>query len=307
VRKIAGTGWVKLYRDINQHWIFDDPVKLKIWIVLLTRASHKKTKVNVGYQLVELLPGQLVFGLNKFSSDISVDRSKLYRIIKMMADDEMIDYDTETYNNFSIITIRKWQHYQSETPLKPKHQGKEQSAETEVEQIRNGEDTAVKTNNNVKNEKNGKKYIEKKAEDDIVPADEIDRIYNSLSEYWCGIYKTYIDIYRSKNKSGKITNNRHYKLLKELNQIYLNREFRFDGNTYRLTEDIFEYGINQIIEREVDNLNYAKKIWLERVKKRKGDGSDRVSKAFRGKAKRDRGPDKFRKKIPDYNKNIKWG
>ena len=58
--KIAGTGWVKLYRNIQQHWIFEDPVKLKIWIALLSRASHKKNKVNVGYQLVELLPGQLV-------------------------------------------------------------------------------------------------------------------------------------------------------------------------------------------------------------------------------------------------------
>lgn len=99
MRKIAGTGWVKLYRDIQQHWIFDDPVKLKIWIILLSRASHKKTRVNVGYQLIELLPGQLVFGLNKFSRQFNIERSKLYRIIKMMVDDQMIDYDTETYRN----------------------------------------------------------------------------------------------------------------------------------------------------------------------------------------------------------------
>lgn len=190
--KIAGTGWVKLYRDIQQHWIFEDPVKLKIWITLLSRASHKKNKVNVGYQLVELLPGQLVFGLNKFAGDINIERSKLYRIIKMMAADEMIDYDTETYNNFSIVTIRKWQQYQSETPSKPEEQEVEQSVEIEVKQSRNRKETEVKTNNNVKNEKNEKKFtLEKqdepevldKAEKDIVPSEEVDRIYNSLSEY----------------------------------------------------------------------------------------------------------------------------
>lgn len=305
MRKIAGTGWVKLYRDIQQHWIFTDPVKLKIWIALLTRASHKKIKINVGYHLVELSPGQLVFGLNKFSTEINIERSKLYRIIKMMAADRMIEYDTESYSNFSIVTIVKWQQYQSEIPSNLTLQEKEQSPEIALKQKGNFKKTVVKTNNNEKNEKNGKKY--KEMMEGIDPAQEIERIYNSLNSSWRGLFKSYIKIYCLKNKSGKITDNRHYHLLLELYQIFSKLEFSFDGKSYQLSENIFQYGINQIIDREIDNLNYAKKIWLNSLKRKKGETDDRVSKTSRGKETGDSGQGKFSKKIPDYNKRIKWG
>lgn len=159
MKEIAGNGWVKLYREIEKHWVYDDAEKLKTWITLLIKASHQKIKINIGYELVELEPGQLVFGLNKYSKLIDIDRNKLYRIIKLLEQDQMIEYDTQTYNNFSIITILNWDKYQSETPSSSAYQQKQADNETQMKHKRNTSETQVKTNNNVKNEKNDKNNI----------------------------------------------------------------------------------------------------------------------------------------------------
>lgn len=167
-------GWIKLHREILKHWAYDDPEKLKVWITLLSKATHKKHTQNVGYELAKLKPGQLIFGLIKFSKMMNISKSKLYRIIKLLEKDEMIDYDTETHKgNFSIITIKNWDKYQSETVRKPTKQEERQGSEKEVGRERNGSETAVKTNKNVKNLKN---------KDIYKYADEIQAVYKHWIE-----------------------------------------------------------------------------------------------------------------------------
>lgn len=150
-------GWFKLHRDLLSHWTYDDPEKLKVWITLLSKATHKEHTQNVGYELAELQPGQLVFGLIKFAKLINISKSKLYRIIKLLEKDEMIGYDTETHKgSFSIITIKNWNKYQCGNVSSPTEQEEQGGSKKEVERVRNGSETVVKTNKNVKNVKNDK-------------------------------------------------------------------------------------------------------------------------------------------------------
>ena len=157
--EIMGNGWVKLHRVLLDHWVYGDNEALKLWITLISKATHKKHKQKVGNQLVDLKPGQLIFGTNKYANVTEINRSKLYRLVQMFVEDKMIIYDTESYKKFSIITILNWETYQSETLPNPIVKGKQTNSETQMnadETQMNVSETQVKTNKNVKNVKNDK-------------------------------------------------------------------------------------------------------------------------------------------------------
>jgi hypothetical protein len=50
-------GWIKLYRDIQNHWIWDDPQRLKWWIDLLLLANHKEGKTLINGELTTIQTG----------------------------------------------------------------------------------------------------------------------------------------------------------------------------------------------------------------------------------------------------------
>lgn len=163
--EVISNGWIKLHREILDHWVYDDPEKLKIWITLLSKASHKKRKVPINYQVIDIKPGELIFGTIKFAEAIGVSRDKLYKTVKMFEKDGMIEYDTTTYKNkFSIIRVLNWEKYQNQKGKCPTYQEGEVFDQTdsirgseggskEDKSRADGEHTESKTNKNVKNVK----------------------------------------------------------------------------------------------------------------------------------------------------------
>ena len=49
-------------------------------------------------------------------------------------------------------------------------------------------------------------------------------------------------------------------------------EFEFDKQSYGLTEEMYEKGHNIMIEKNVDNLNYAKKVWISEIERKDKNG-----------------------------------
>lgn len=140
-------GWVKLYRSISGNWVYDDPEKLKIWITLLIKATHKKFKANVGYELVELQPGELIFGTRKFADEVDINQNKVYQTVKLFEDDGMIEYDTESYKGkFSIIRILNWEKYQ--TPSTTENKEVAEDGETQSKRPNNASQTQDKRTTN---------------------------------------------------------------------------------------------------------------------------------------------------------------
>lgn len=130
----------------------------------------------------------------------------------------------------------------------------------------------------------------------IVPKEEIEKIYEDLPPYWEQLFKDYIDIYRSKNQTNKITDNKHLRLLKEIKGIFDKMKFGYNKSNYELTEKIFEKGIIKIIEKGVDNLNYAKKVWISSIEKRNKRGNNNGQKQIcqsNGEEKEETGEDIF--------------
>ena len=105
-------GWVKLHRKLLEATIFQNPNLLKFWIWCLLKASHKEHKERVGLQEITLHSGQFVFGRNKAALELDMTPSTVYKYLKIMEKEQLITI--ESNNKFSVVSIVKWEFYQSE-------------------------------------------------------------------------------------------------------------------------------------------------------------------------------------------------
>jgi hypothetical protein len=108
------SSWVKLSRKLATSAIAAKPEYLAVWIHLLLSASYKEGEILVGRQVVRLLPGQLVFGRQKFAEKVGVSESICRSALKVLENLQQITIKSET--KFSVITITKWSFYQEASP-----------------------------------------------------------------------------------------------------------------------------------------------------------------------------------------------
>lgn len=108
------SGWIKLHRSLQDSAIANHPEYLAVWVHLMLRAQHSSSEFVVGRQIVKLSAGQLVFGRIKFSAETGVSENKVRAALDVMKSLKMITI--KSMAKFSIISITKWQDYQSESP-----------------------------------------------------------------------------------------------------------------------------------------------------------------------------------------------
>jgi hypothetical protein len=60
-------GWISLHRKIQNHWIWEDPLKLKWWIDILLTVNHSDGEINIGLQLFDCKRGQSVMSLSSWA------------------------------------------------------------------------------------------------------------------------------------------------------------------------------------------------------------------------------------------------
>lgn len=136
------SGWVKLHRSVTDSFVFQNPDRLKFWIWCLCKASHKERTQNIGLQEIVLNPGQFVFGRKKASSELNMEESKVYRLIKTFEKRDKIE--VKSNNKFSVVTIVNWTFYQD----------CEQQSEQQSNNKLTTNQQQSNTNKNVKNDKN---------------------------------------------------------------------------------------------------------------------------------------------------------
>jgi len=249
--------------------IWLQPVELRIFIYLIGQARFED-EPNRKYESrgVIIEKGQYLKSYRKLQKDLeyiennSVKNYSLSRIKRALDNlKEQNRIKTEKTPLGTLFTVVNYCHYQGWYSKNDKHR-------TELEQQRNADGTELEQQRNNTNKGNKGNNVNKD-NNNIVPKAEIEKIYNSLSDYWKPIFEDYIDIYRQKNKTKKITDNKHLRLLKELKTIFKRKSFKFDGQNYNLTDQVFEKGIDAIVEKQIDNLNYAKQVWISGMEKAK--------------------------------------
>lgn len=148
-------GYFKVHRKILDSQVFAHQIALKIWIWCLAKVTFKERFVSLksgkGFITVKLMPGQFIFGRFKAEEELNIDGSTIYKWMQKFASDEFDMIKIESNNQYSIITICKWEEYQNG----------ESDEVTSKEQPSNNQVTAKEqpsnTNNNDNKEKNEKK------------------------------------------------------------------------------------------------------------------------------------------------------
>ena len=106
-------GWIKLYRKSIDSGLMQNPELWTFWCWCLLKASHKTKKQMVGMQMVDLKPGQLVFGRKAAAHELCLTERKIRTIVQKLKNLENLTI--KTTNKFSIISIANWNSYQQET------------------------------------------------------------------------------------------------------------------------------------------------------------------------------------------------
>lgn len=144
----ALTGWIKLHRKIQEHWLWQDKPfdKRSAWIDMLLMANHDYNKFLLGNELVEVERGSFITSEVKLAERWGWSRTKVRNFLQLLINDRMIEKKSD--NRKTILTIENYSDYQCSDTTKEQQ---ENSNETATEQQEN-------TNKNEKNDKN-KDYV----------------------------------------------------------------------------------------------------------------------------------------------------
>jgi hypothetical protein len=134
-------GYIKLWRVSLEKPIFQNPNLWQFATWCLMKATHKKIIHMVGYQSVELNPGQFVYGRNKASKELRSTPRKMRTCVSTL---KKLDFLTiKTTNKFSVITVVNWDIYQPD----------EEKTTNKVTNKRPTNDQQTTTNKNNKNKR----------------------------------------------------------------------------------------------------------------------------------------------------------
>ena len=108
---MADNGWVKLHRDITDHWLWDCEFSYaQAWIDLILKACHKPNKLMIKGQLIELKRGQQARSEVTLSKEWKWSRGKVRRFLNQCLNDGMIE--VEAGHLTSIITVCNYDSFQ---------------------------------------------------------------------------------------------------------------------------------------------------------------------------------------------------
>ena len=134
------SGWIKLYRQLQDCWIWLDKEpfdKRSAWVDLLLTANHSDKKILFNGELITVKRGQILTSVRKLSAKWKWSVNKVYRFLKLLEDDEMLQKESDkdrtllTIENYSVFQCCEYTNensngntngnsdeYTSETPTK---------------------------------------------------------------------------------------------------------------------------------------------------------------------------------------------
>ncbi len=101
--------FIKLYRKIQDNWIWDNPLYLKCWIDMLMRASIKSSSALINNQIVNISRGEIIFSQRNFCKRNNMTRQQLRTFLKKLQKTNMIR--SKTNPELTHLILVGYQHY----------------------------------------------------------------------------------------------------------------------------------------------------------------------------------------------------
>lgn len=133
------SSWIKLFRDINKHWIWQNSDYLKWWLDILLEVNHAPAKVVINNKIYDCNRGEKLYSLDTWAARWGTNKSKVRRFLTLLQNDNMIVIKSETQT--TRLTVCKYDTYQDmrhgdETHLKRKRN----ACETHLTPIEEGKE-----------------------------------------------------------------------------------------------------------------------------------------------------------------------
>ncbi|EOU1764237.1 hypothetical protein LTX49_000609 [Clostridium perfringens] len=144
-------GWLKLYRSIQNHWLWEDKPfsRGQAFVDILLMANHKDNKILFNGELIEIKRGSRITSLRQLSDAWGWSTTKVKKFLELLEKENMITVKSD--NKKTLVTIENYGVYQ-EVGNTEETQEKQQS-NTDVTQKKikkNSEKNQKKTNKNDK-------------------------------------------------------------------------------------------------------------------------------------------------------------
>ncbi len=202
-------GWLKLYRSIQNHWLWEDKPfsRGQAFIDLLLMANHKDNKILFNGELIEVKRGSRITSLRQLSEAWGWSTKKTKKFLELLEKDNMITVKSD--NKKTLVTIENYEVYQevgNTEETQEKHQGN--SGETQRKNKRNSKEIQKKTNKNDKERYKNDKERKEGEEEESPPTSP--RFYPSpihelLASYLSEVcYKTFFENAYIEEENGVI-------------------------------------------------------------------------------------------------------
>lgn len=158
-------GWQKVYRNIQEHWLWEDKPfsRGQAWIDLILSVNHEDNKTLIDGELIEVKRGSRVTSLRKLADQWGWSTTKVKKFLELLQKEQMIKFESD--NKKTLVSIENYSVYQSKDNTE--NTVKKQLDNTEVTQKKfksNSEIIQKKTNKNdkeyIKNDKEGEERKE---------------------------------------------------------------------------------------------------------------------------------------------------
>ncbi|MFA5715039.1 MAG: hypothetical protein WC998_04835 [Candidatus Paceibacterota bacterium] len=143
-------GWIKTYRELIDHWVWQNDKYLKCWLWFLLHANHSECKILIGSEFMEIKRGEFITSISKICEATGMTMQVTRTFLSLLEKDKMIN--KQTTSKLTKISICKYEYYQGEQQINNKRYNKQI---TSSQQARNKPATINKNeNNDLKNENN---------------------------------------------------------------------------------------------------------------------------------------------------------
>jgi len=109
-------GYIKLYRDVRSHWIWNDADYLKAWVDILMMVNHEDKKVLFDKKLVTVKRGSRITSIRSLSARWGWSRGRVSRFLDMLERDKMIATKRDTKK--TLINVVNYGFYQDDSKRK---------------------------------------------------------------------------------------------------------------------------------------------------------------------------------------------
>lgn len=104
-------GWIKISREIANHWLWQDAERLKWWLDLLFLAAWEDKQVLHDSHLFVLRRGQIIASISFLSERWGKSHPTIIKFLRLLEGEDMIKRST-IYRQTSILTICNYEKYQ---------------------------------------------------------------------------------------------------------------------------------------------------------------------------------------------------